>query len=104
MEKHVAKSCRVEYSTGPRGVIVGRHQVLSRPSSSITGAGSLSTDRGRVPDSRLVLTGMKEQNRQQPSHRKPIATQTVTVFTVLRGRQRRSQAVVRLSLELRKSE
>jgi len=50
MEKHVAKSRRVEYRTGPRSVTVGHHQVLSRPSSRITGAGSLSTDRGRVTD------------------------------------------------------
>jgi len=50
MEKQVASSRRVEYSTGPRSVTVVRHQVLSRPSSSITGAGSLPTDRGRVTD------------------------------------------------------
>jgi len=50
MEKHVANSRRVEYNKGPRSVTVGLHQVLSRPSSSITGAGSLSTDRGRVTD------------------------------------------------------
>jgi len=50
MEKHTAKSRRVEYRTGPRSVTVGYHQVLSRPSSRITGAGALSTDRGRVTD------------------------------------------------------
>jgi len=50
MENNVAKSRRVEYSTGPRGVTVGRHQVLSRPSSSTTCAGSLSTDHGHVTD------------------------------------------------------
>jgi len=50
MEKHVATIRRVEYSTGPRSVTVGRHQVLSSPSSSITVVGSLSTDRGRVKD------------------------------------------------------
>jgi len=47
---------------------------------------------------------MNEQNRQQPSHRKPIATQTVNVFTVVRGRQWRSQAVVWVSVEHRKPE
>jgi len=47
---------------------------------------------------------MNEQNWQQLSHRKPTATQTVTVFTVFRGRQRRSQAVVWLSVEHRKPE
>jgi len=50
LEKRVAKSRRVEYSTGPRSGSVGHHQVLSRPSSSITGAKSLSTDHGRVSD------------------------------------------------------
>jgi len=50
MEKHTAKSRHVEYRTGPRSVTVGHHQVLSRPSSRITGAGALSTDRGRVKD------------------------------------------------------
>jgi len=50
MEKQVASSRRVEYSTGPSSVTVVRHKVLSRPLSSITGAESLSTDRGRVAD------------------------------------------------------
>jgi len=45
---------------------------------------------------------MNEQNMQQPSHKKPIATQTVNVFTILRGRQRGSQAVLWLSVEHRK--
>jgi len=50
MEEHTAKSRRVKYRTGPRSVTVGHHQVLSRPSSRITAAGALSTDRGRVTD------------------------------------------------------
>jgi len=50
IKKHTAKSRRVEYRTGPRSVTVGHHQVLSRPSSRITRAGALSSDRGRVTD------------------------------------------------------